>query len=117
MANLQIRINRIVNGMHDAKPTSPEFVVVGKRLIKKDQPAKQNLMMVVDVDERGAFMAHVNNDKGEEVFSFSNLDSHSGELWLVEDGYMRHARDGAGLLDYLQSIDLVGRGSALTITG
>lgn len=52
MANLQIRINQVANGMRDAKPTSPEFMVVGKRLVKKKQPVKQILTMVVDLDDR-----------------------------------------------------------------
>ena len=33
-ANLQIRIRRVINGMGQAGPTSPVFILKGKRLIK-----------------------------------------------------------------------------------
>jgi hypothetical protein len=69
-----------------------------------------NLMFIVDLDERGWFKAHVENQNGKTIFEFSNEDetgwpSNDG-LWLVEAGFMRHGRDVVGLLDYLKSIGI-----------
>ncbi len=75
--------------------------------------------MVVDLDERGSFCAHVENQNGKSIFKFTNEDESStpGPLWLVEDGFMRHARDTAGLLEYLQDVGLAKPTATLTISG
>lgn len=77
------------------------------------------LRLVVDLDERGSFKAHVENRTGKTVFAFSNEgeDGCTEVLWLVDRGYMRHSRDVDGLLDYLQSAGLVGAGATLTLEG
>lgn len=85
-------------------------------------PTPQALVMVVDLDERGSFKAHVDDASGQAIFAFSNEDEVTGwpsedGLWLVEDGYMRHARDGKGLLDYLQTVGLAHARSTLTVEG
>ncbi len=85
-------------------------------------PTPQALVMVVDLDERGAFSAHVDDACGQAIFSFTNEDDETGwpsktGLWLVEDGYMRHNRDGEGLLDYLQAVGLAHARSSLTVEG
>lgn len=72
---------------------------------------QQELSLVIDLDERGVFKAHVENQNGRTVFEFSNEDEDTGwpsddGLWLVEDGFMRHGRDTSGLLQYLQSIGI-----------
>ena len=72
------------------------------------KPNRQDLLLVVDLDERGWFKAHVENQNGKAVFQFSNEDetgwpSEDG-LWLIEDGFMRHGRDSDGLLNYLKSV-------------
>lgn len=72
--------------------------------------SRQELTFVVDLDERGAFNAHVKDQNDKVVFEFSNEDetgwpSEDG-LWLVEDGFMRHNRDTDGLLEYLQDIGI-----------
>ena len=72
---------------------------------------QQELSLVIDLDERGVFKAHVENQNGRTVFEFSNEDEDTGwpsddGLWLVEDGFMRHVRDTSGLLQYLQSIGI-----------
>ena len=71
--------------------------------------------LVVDLDERGSFRAHVENAKGDSIFDFTNEDD--GELWLVEWGYMDHARDASGLLSYLQAMDIVGDGATMAVKG
>lgn len=68
-----------------------------------------DLALIIDLDERGTFRAHVENAYGDEVFAFSNEeedDDTSGEIWLVEAGYMKNGRDTAGLLSYLQHMGL-----------
>ncbi|MDK9702481.1 MAG: hypothetical protein OEL20_05025 [Sulfuritalea sp.] len=83
---------------------------------------RQDLLMVVDLDERGSFCAHVENTNGKTVFQFSNEDEETGwpseeGLWLVEDGFMKHARDIDGLHDYLKSIGIAQPSSTLRIGG
>jgi regulation of enolase protein 1 (concanavalin A-like superfamily) len=75
------------------------------------KPIRQELALVIDLDERGWFKAHVENQNGKTVFQFSNEDEETGwpseaGLWLVEDGFMRHGRDTDGLLTYLKSIGI-----------
>jgi len=75
------------------------------------KPIRQELVLVIDLDERGWFKAHVENQNGRTVFQFSNEDEETGwpsedGLWLVEDGFMRHGRDTAWLLEHLKSIGI-----------
>lgn len=80
---------------------------------------REKLFYVIDLDERGIFKAHVENQNGKEVFSLSNEDEGGwpkGDLDLVEDGYMRHARDINGLLEHLQEVGLAGPRSTLELT-
>ena len=88
-----------------------------------DLEASENhrLTLVVDLDERGRFRAHVENDKGKSIFDFSNEDEEGAPsedgLWLVEFGYMRHARDAHGLLEYLQEMGLAGSNASMSVEG
>ncbi|MBV7542172.1 hypothetical protein [Acidovorax sp. sic0104] len=80
--------------------------------------ANHQLSLVVDCDERGEFRAHVDNAMGRSIFDYDNLDPESGApdpdgLWLITYGFMRHPRDTAGLLDYLQSMGIVGASATL----
>ena len=77
---------------------------------------REKLLYVIDLDERGWFKAHVENQNGKEVFFLSNEDEGgwpNGNLDLVEDGYMRHGRDIDGLHEYLQKVGLAGPRSTL----
>ncbi len=73
-------------------------------------PQHQKLTLVVDLDERGWFKAHVENINGKCIFAFSNEDDHGWPdpdgLWLVECGFMAHGTDRQGLLRYMQSAGL-----------
>lgn len=85
------------------------------------KPDRQELLLVVDLDERGWFKAHVENRNGKTVFQFSNEDEETGwpsrhGLWLVEDGFMRHGRDTGGLLEYLKSIGIAKRTATLSLS-
>lgn len=81
----------------------------------------QQLVMVVDLDERGSFKAHVDDQKGKTVFSFSNEDAtgcpDEDGLWLVNDGYMKHRRDSDGLHDYLLTAGIAKPGSVMRMEG
>jgi hypothetical protein len=79
-----------------------------------------DLEMVVDLDERGSFRAHVQNQRGSTVFEFSNEDPETGwpcedGLWLVECGYMQHDRDTEGLLSYLKEVGLAKSAASLRL--
>lgn len=82
----------------------------------------EKLTLVIDLDERGSFRAHVENEHGATVFSFSNEDEETGwpcsdGLWLVDMGFMKHGRDGDGLLEYLQSISIASPTASLKVEG
>jgi hypothetical protein len=76
---------------------------------------------VIDLNERGSFRAHVEDYKGETVYEVSNEnlkdaeeeEYEDGELWLVADGFMRHAEDVAGLSRYLQDMGTIPKGSEI----
>lgn len=77
---------------------------------------REKLLYVIDLDERGLFKAHVENQNGKEIFTLSNEDEGGwpgGNLGLVEDGYMRHAHDVRGLHEYLREVGLAGPRSTL----
>ncbi len=79
------------------------------------------LTLVVDLDERGIFKAHVEDPDGNSIFEFSNEDEEGGVskhgIWLVSAGYMRHGRDTDGLLSYLQEIGVATNENTLTVSG
>lgn len=80
---------------------------------------RQQLSFIVDIDERGWFKAHVENQNGKTVFSLSNEDEAGwpGPLDLVEDGFMKHSRDMSGLLDHLRDIGIARERSTLIYSG
>lgn len=83
-------------------------------------PFQQELVLVVDLDERGCFKARVEDEFGHTVFDLSNEDEETGwpgDIWLVEAGYMRHARDAEGLLEYLRLIGVASPSSRMSISG
>jgi hypothetical protein len=78
----------------------------------------QHLAYIVDLDERGMFYAHVEDEAGVTLFEVSNEDPATGwptenGLWLVDSGYMRHGHDVLGLLSYLEANQVVGAGNSL----
>lgn len=80
------------------------------------------LILVIDLDERGSFKAHVRKSTdGQIVFEFSNEDENGWPdeegLWLVNDGFMKHGRDARGLLEYLQSIGVANARDSMTVQG
>ncbi len=83
--------------------------------------AKNQLTLVVDLDERGSFRAHVEDADGKSIFDFSNEDEDGNPcedgLWLIEFGYMSHARDATGLLEYLQEVGIAGSNASMSVEG
>ncbi len=64
---------------------------------------------IVDADERGMFRAHVEDASGKTVYELSNEDENGneGELPQVADGFMKHAKDVAGLAAYLKEMNIL----------
>lgn len=61
----------------------------------------------INLDERGEFYADVRNSSGKTIFAFHGCDG------LFEDGWMKHKRDTAGLLEYLRHLGLANQNSTL----
>lgn len=81
-----------------------------KELIEDYKP---NYKFVVDLNERGSFRAHVEDPEGKPMFDISNESKNEdgtteeGDLWLIEDGFMKNIDDMKGLLKYLKEQELV----------
>ena len=71
----------------------------------------------VDLNERGIYVAHVEDESGKIIFRISNEDSENGELWIIEDGFMRHTEDMAGLTEYLIDIKIIPPHSLIVYKG
>jgi hypothetical protein len=66
--------------------------------------------LVVDLDERGEFRATVySNLKEIEIFSYRIGACYPEEqgAYLIDDGFMKHARDTKGLTSYLRNVDII----------
>jgi hypothetical protein len=83
---------------------------------------------IIDLNERGYFNAHVENSKtGKVVTSFSNeneriddegnIYTEYGEIWLVEDGYMKNINDVNGLYEYLVEMEVIEKDAELNFVG
>ncbi len=81
----------------------------------------EHLKLIVDLDERGMFKAHVENEVGDELFSFDNEDEEGygmyGELDLVTGGFMKHGRDADGLLQYLKELGIAEPYATMEVEG
>lgn len=82
---------------------------------------QQELMMVVDLDERGSFNAHVDDQNGKTVYELSNEGENGWTdedgLWLITAGYMKHCRDSDGLHRYLIQAGIAKPGSTMRMEG
>ena len=69
-----------------------------------DLPSRK-LTYVIDLNERGSFRAHVEDEQGKIIFNILAGDELGpDESSIFEDGFMRHEQDYIGLYEYL--IDL-----------
>lgn len=51
------------------------------------------LFYIIDLDERGLFKAHVENEQGKIIYELSGQE--------LEDGFMKHKNDTTGLENYV----------------
>ena len=58
----------------------------------------------INLDERGTFDADVRDESGKSVYE---LHAEDEPLEQVEDGFMRHTKDIAGLGAYLLDLGIV----------
>jgi hypothetical protein len=83
------------------------------------KPLRQNLTLIVDLEERGMFYAHVENQNGKTVFAYSNEGENGWPdedgLWIVNDGFMKHATDTEGLLEYLRDLGIATKTATLSL--
>ena len=54
----------------------------------------------INLDERGEFYADVRNPSGETIWELKS-DAETGEIWMLEDGFMENIDDLSGLHSYL----------------
>jgi hypothetical protein len=71
---------------------------------------------VINLDERGEFYADVRTPDGDTVIEVRS-DAETGEVDLVTDGFMNHARDTDGLEAYLKSHELLPNWAYLELVG
>lgn len=58
----------------------------------------------ISLDERGDFMAAVDDDRGKKVMSIASAEDLQE---LIDAGYMKHGKDVAGLEEYLQEVGII----------
>ena len=84
--------------------------------IPVDDLRRKTHHFVIDLNERGEFLAHVENDAtGAIVWSISTEEAHS----FVEDGFVKSwsRRDLADLAGYLMSVGIFKEGDVLLWQG
>lgn len=73
-----------------------------------EYPDALRLEYYINADERGEFRADVRNaDTGRTVYEFEGF-------WMFEDGFMAHAQDVDGLLEYMQWNSVVPADATIT---
>lgn len=58
---------------------------------------------VIDLDERGIFRSHIEDEHGSCLYSFD--EDHLSDL--MTDGFIRHYYDGKALIEYYFSLGLL----------
>jgi hypothetical protein len=98
------------------------------KMLKSEKLQDRNYEYRIDLDERGYYYAHVEDSTGKIVFSLNNeveeIDGETGEsyqtyggLQLVEDGFMKHNEDMAGLENYLVEMKVIPQFSNIKFMG
>ena len=63
---------------------------------------------MIDLDERGSFLAHVENKNGKAVFNIkAGNELKEDESSIFEDGWMKHKEDIDGLEKYLKQLRII----------
>ncbi|MBN8865259.1 MAG: hypothetical protein J0H92_17930 [Sphingobacteriales bacterium] len=69
---------------------------------------KLEKLYVIDLDERGSFLAHVENKNGKAVFNIkAGNELKEDESSIFEDGWMKHKEDIDGLEKYLKQLRII----------
>ena len=73
----------------------------------------------IDLNERGLFHAHVEDENGKFIYRITNEDEDegAGEIPEVVFGYMKHGEDVDGLCDYLFSLGFIPEGATIRMEG
>ena len=79
----------------------------------EDEAEKARLYFHIDLDERGYFLAHVENGAGNIIWSVEETEMEE----LIEDGFMRSVRDMAGLSERLSFYGKIDAGADITYMG
>lgn len=94
---------------------------------EEEDESSPKFFRIVDLDERGSYRAHVEDENGKVVFEYSNESEEEqeiigddgeptgeyetvtteGDLWLVADGFMKHVDDLEGLEKYLKEMKVI----------
>lgn len=78
----------------------------------------KNYEYVIDLDERGSFLADVRDPDGRTVYEVRGGDElGEDDTSLVEDGFMRSFTDTDGLADHLRQMKIIEPTAQLTLLG
>lgn len=67
----------------------------------------------VDLDERGEFRAHLDDENGLTLISYETDDIRE----LIDDGFMKHGRDAEGLREHLSDCDVIKPNVTIKVQG
>lgn len=72
-------------------------------------------LYIIDLDERGSFRAHVEDQEtGNVVYEIREGDElKPGETSIFEDGFMKHKDDIGRLGSYLKDLDIIEQSAKL----
>ena len=95
------------------------------KLVEQDDEIRFIFYRIVDLDERGLYRAHIEDEEGRIVFEYSNeeevFDDEGeptgeviyGEIPMIADGYMKHKDDIEGLENYLKEMEIIPKDSII----
>lgn len=103
-SDVRIAKKRMKKGsMADQTPTTAPQKYFASRGKKNNRP--RTFTYTIDMDERGEFRAHVDNQSGKEVFDVYEE--------IFDDGYMKNKNDLRGLQEYLVDLGIMKSGDTL----
>lgn len=77
----------------------------------KKEPRPELFGYYINLDERGEFYADVRNRNEDTIFEVHS--NEEGVVELIEDGFMKHTCDLAGLSEHLSSIGFIPKGAII----
>ena len=77
-----------------------------------------NYLFIVDLDERGIFKCHIENQKSSRVvWQADNEEEEDGSFWPIECGYMKNTKDMDGLTEHLLDMGVIKSGATIKYMG